>query len=283
MGRRNRMWMTVICILAVGGFATKMTRQLVVSEETEAAAVLAVQNTMESGEETSDQGAVSAFVALPEEKERMTQKEEIVEKEMVEEEMVEEEASEISEVDGAKDTAAMETIKSPLDPAIEEDGKEAAASELKEDLNAYEAEELRKRLEDAEEKTGRLRKITPESNPGVLYAMAEQERLIWDRELSVISTSIRSRMSQEEAEDFKDFELEWLKERDRTADGAISRNTAVQGQNPDSARVLAEKTRERCYLLVREYEEILNRDGSESQADAILKEQMPESDRIRAQ
>lgn len=246
MSRRNGMWMTLICILAVGGLATKMTRQLVVSEEAKPAAVLDVQSTEEEESESLEKEAafVRAFAKMPE-----------------------------------KET---EPIKSPLDPATEKE-EEKAASESEENLNVYETEELKKRLEKAEEKAGMFRKNSSGTNPGILYVMAERERLIWDRELSVISTSIRSRMSQEEAETFKCFELEWLKERDRAADGGMSRNLSAQGQDPDSARILAEKTRERCYLLVEEYEDILNRDGSGLQADAAWQESVSGSGKIGAQ
>ena len=56
------------------------------------------------------------------------------------------------------------------------------------------------------------------------------------------------------------MEVEWIKERDLYAEKASAKSSMknAQNQNPDYVRALAEKTKERCYWLVSEYEDVLN-------------------------
>lgn len=154
--------------------------------------------------------------------------------------------------------AAAETVKSPLDPALETEERGTDFLIEAEKTVVYTGEDLAERLSLAEEKSAVYREAVVESNVGSAYTSAEQERILWDRELNIIYTSIRDCMSEKEAEELKVSELEWLKERDLAADKAAAKNTALpQNQNPDSARVLAEKTRERCYELLSDYGDVL--------------------------
>lgn len=238
MGRRKGMWITIIGILIVGVSVTKITRQFVTSEGAEAVAVM------------PDAGDT----AVPEQEEEVSLS---VQPQMRRATVFNGDAGIQRE---AEETAAdAETVKSPLDPAVETETVKTAILESEETQSVYTPEDLESRLKEAGEKASQCRKGISESNPGSAYAMAEQERLIWDKELNIIYTAIRSCMTEDEAENLKRSELEWLKERDLAADKAASKNMLSQNQNPDSARVLAEKTKERCYELLRDYGDILNR------------------------
>ena len=70
------------------------------------------------------------------------------------------------------------------------------------------------------------------------------------------------RLLQEENERLKVSEVEWIKERDLYAEKAAAKSGMknAQNQNPEYTRAISEKTKERCYWLVSEYEEILNQD-----------------------
>ncbi|MBQ5805677.1 MAG: DUF1311 domain-containing protein, partial [Lachnospiraceae bacterium] len=85
-------------------------------------------------------------------------------------------------------------------------------------------------------------------------------RALWDYELNYVYQMIRERLEQEEMEALKVMEVEWIKERDLYAEKASAKSSMknAQNQNPDYVRALAEKTKERCYWLVSEYEDVLN-------------------------
>lgn len=182
-------------------------------------------------------------------------------------------ASEVSDLDGGTTGGTQktevsiaeaadevpETVKSPLEPAAETNSPGASFRIAEERAVSYTADDLCERLSQTEEKAKQCRDGMVESNSVSVYAAAEQERILWDRELNIIYNAIRGSMTEAEAEELKYSELEWLKERDLAADKATAKSTLPQNQNPDAVRVLAEKTRERCYELVSDYEEVLER------------------------
>ena len=91
------------------------------------------------------------------------------------------------------------------------------------------------------------------------YAAAEQLWTLWDQELNLVYGSIRARMTEKEAETLRIAELEWMKERDQAAARAAEASPVPQNQTLESRRAMAEETRVRCYELMEEYEEILER------------------------
>lgn len=158
----------------------------------------------------------------------------------------------------AIEEAIQETVKSPLNPVVETAAplQEAAIIET-----LYTAEEFYRRFETVEtDVTGLWENVTAD-NSVAYYAAAEQERVLWDYELNKVYGAIRSKMSEKEAEELKILELEWMKERDLYAEKVAVKSPKknAQNQNPEYTKALAKKTKERCYWLVSEYEEVLNR------------------------
>ncbi len=168
-------------------------------------------------------------------------------------------------------TAIQETVKSPLNPVVNEKQvnivPEAAVIQ-------YTAETFLERFVDIEESVEAIWQNVTTDNHTANLAAAEQERLIWDSELNFIYSTIRSKMTVSETENLKILEVEWLKERDLYAEKMAAKSPMknAQTQNPAYVKALAQKTKERCYWLVSEYDEVLNRDEKPVEMDneAIL-------------
>ena len=148
-------------------------------------------------------------------------------------------------------------VKSPLDPVIEIQ-TEVIAMEESED--AMTVSDFFQRFEATEASSLILWDNVSTDNAVAYRAAAEQERVLWEYELTLISNEIRSRISDKETEELKRMEIEWYKTRDQYAERAASKTTMMnsQNQNPAYIRAQAEKTKERCYWLASEYEDILN-------------------------
>ncbi len=161
-------------------------------------------------------------------------------------------------IDTSNPEAIQETVKSPLDPVIDKN----SVSKKEEETLSYDAETFFERFAQTEQNALQLWENVTSDNRTAYLAATEQERVLWDYELNLVYSMIRSRMSEEEAEELKILELEWLKERDLYAEKAAAKSLMknAQNQNPDYTKALAEKTKERCYWLVSEYEEVLSRD-----------------------
>ena len=301
MGRRKGMWITIICILVVGVSVTRMTRSLVASGETEMQAysadaeIPAAEQHAAPMEAPQDGASMKQSLSVSPAAEPAAGEASAVpragteaqagsfsvsaapssvsEAPVFEADAVSEDSADspapgaqsLTAGDGesgkATDETVPETVKSPLDPAVETEASALVIAESREEPS-YTLDELKERLSIAEEKAAESRNGALDGGPGSVYAAAEQERVLWDRELNIIYTAIRGEMTPEEAEELKRSELEWLKERDLAAEKATVKGGAVQNQspNPDSVRVLAEKTRERCYELISDYEDLLTKE-----------------------
>ena len=66
-------------------------------------------------------------------------------------------------------------------------------------------------------------------------------------------------MSEEEAENLKREEVAWLKERDLAAEQAYVQNDTPPKQSIQYITISAQKTRERCYELLEQYADVLER------------------------
>lgn len=162
----------------------------------------------------------------------------------------------------SSEAAIQETVKSPLDPVVisEEDSEEEEAS-----TERYNAEAFFERFKTAESNAKKLWENVSFDNSGAYSVAAEQERVLWDYELNLVYNTIRSLMTEDEAERLKILELEWIRDRDLYAEKAAAKSTKLnaqnqipQNQNPEYTRALTGKTKERCYWLVSEYENLLN-------------------------
>ena len=154
----------------------------------------------------------------------------------------------------AEETAAEETVKSPLDPSVDPPKASSVLGEEKE----YTLEELKDRLQTVEEQIA-AQEEAADSNPASRYMAAEYAWNLWDGELNLIYSHIRSHMSEEEAEDLKREEVAWLKERDLAAEQAYVQNDTPPKQSIQYITISAQKTRERCYELLEQYEDVLER------------------------
>ena len=159
----------------------------------------------------------------------------------------------VSETAAADHTA----VKSPLDPVIE------TMTELTEDeeiVPVLTVSDFFKRFETTENSSVKLWENVSAENAAAYHAAAEQERVLWDYELNLIYSEIRNRISDKEAEELKRMEIDWLKDRDLYAERAAAKAPVkiAQNQNPSYTRALTEKTKERCYWLASEYEDVLN-------------------------
>ena len=154
----------------------------------------------------------------------------------------------------AEETAAEETVKSPLDPSVDPPKDSSVLGEEKE----YTLEELKDRLQTVEEQIA-AQEEAADSNPASRYMAAEYAWNLWDGELNLIYSHIRSHMSEKEAEDLKREEVAWLKERDLAAEQAYVQNDTPPKQSIQYITISAQKTRERCYELLEQYEDVLER------------------------
>ncbi len=154
----------------------------------------------------------------------------------------------------------------PAEAALEEKSRSSVTSGPGSMAEA--AEELRttayfiERFQEAEAKERKFWENVDSSNLGARNTAAEQSRAIWDNERTLILEEICSLMPEGKAEAILSQELEWNRERDRYAEKASAKSgkTVEQKQNPDYTGAQADKTKERCYWLVAEYENLLNRE-----------------------
>ena len=138
----------------------------------------------------------------------------------------------------AEETATEETVKSPLDPSVDPPKASSVLGEEKE----YTLEELKDRLQTVEEQIA-AQEAAVDSNPASRYMAAEYAWNLWDGELNLIYSYIRSHMSEEEAENLKREEVAWLKERDLAAEQAYVQNDTPPKQSIQYITISAQKTR----------------------------------------
>lgn len=274
--RYIRMWAVILCILAAGIFTTRMTRQFVGAEGEAEMAALALGEQALSASAYSEQMQPEKAVEPEAEKDRAVFKADAGEANAENEaagavnaenaepgaadtEKSDTEASGQAETGDQVLSAYKETVKSPLEPDPGVEGKQAMFSDNSTESQLYGFEELENGLSEAEKQAEQGKNKESETNPDLLYAMSERERLIWDRELSKIAGSITGRMTPEEADDFQYQELEWLKERERAGAQAAEERKA-SGHSQGVSGTIARMTRERCYYLLEEYEELLKSD-----------------------
>ena len=232
MKRRFWMWMTIVCILVVGVSVTKMTRDFIISQDVSKGIEETIEEVIEAAsietvEETVPEGVFPVLA----------------------------EASPKAPIDTTNHDAIQETVKSPLDPG----GVKSPVVE-EEAIISYNAEDFFERFAQTEQHALQLWDNVTSENRAAFLTAAEQERALWDYELNYVYQMIRERLEQEEMEALKVMEVEWIKERDLYAEKASAKSSMknAQNQNPDYVRALAEKTKERCYWLVSEYEDVLN-------------------------
>lgn len=156
-----------------------------------------------------------------------------------------------------------ETVKSPLETAA----AKGETSPFGDEETSYTSEELYERLEAVKQQAAQYQ-AAADTGQTSLYMAAEYEWNLWDRELNLIYSCIQSHMSEAEAEKLKKEEVEWLKERDLAAERAYVNNSSPPEQSAEYVRISAEKTKERCYELLEDYESVIDRAAAKETAPA---------------
>lgn len=276
MNRCAGVWTAIICILAVGIFVTRTTSKFVSSKETEIGAGMVAE--AEGAAEwrmagAAKTGAAMALDAVPAPKAAEeapafaseTTTEKLVEAGTVIEETkagFEDKAAfsgtEAAGQEAAAEEADMAEIVSETAGAVAISPLDTAAAEENTGARTYSAKELRERLDAVLERVMLYGETAPD-DPGRQYMMAEFEYTLWSEELNLISQSMRQKMSDEEAERFRVNEVEWHWNRTVDAERAVLKNGAQTAKETGYMKELAEETKERCYQLVNDYEEILDR------------------------
>lgn len=275
MNRRIGMWIAIICILVVGVSVTKMTNDFVSSNGVEAAAIANVMDPSVSL--TSGMGAVESMMKHIEETiPEMAVKETVSAAsgssepaELAEDEMAPVEAAAPAE-DAAPAALAMAenaevevyasdmeeaAPKSPLDPAVEEEGPYMEEKRVQEEMGS---EYFLQRFSMAETSSSTFWDMAAPEHVGAYYTAAEQEHVLWDHELNLVYSTIRDRLTGEEADQLTASEMEWIKERDMYANKSMSAAKNKAMQSTDYLQALTQMTKDRCYWLVEEYREVLD-------------------------
>ena len=167
----------------------------------------------------------------------------------------------VSEESASEDRAEVkkaksETVKSPLETA--------ASGAVPGEQTFYESisiEELRERLSQASEQAARYRERTGETAPDrnvSLHLSAEYEKELWNHELDLICSCIRARPPGAVSEKLRQEELEWLRQRDLAADRAAAEKKSQSAMETAWAEAAAGMTKERCYSLLTDYEELFS-------------------------
>ena len=271
MKRQFGMLFGIICILIIGISVTVMTRSFVASKGVETSSILMTADLMAAdsvAEEVAPAAVPAAAVAMQMETAPVAITEETaaaysVRTAAASRDFAAEEAAPgpRSPLDPApvESPEKGEAVKSPLDPMVEE--KAVSKDTMLEDTE-WMVDDFFARFEQTEGMASKLWDNVTTENPVAYHAAAEQERLLWDYELNLVYGEIRENMSEKEAEELKHLEIEWIKERDQYAERIAAKSPVMNGQNQNPAytRALAEKTKERCYWLVSEYETVLNQE-----------------------
>ncbi len=171
----------------------------------------------------------------------------------------------------ASDTTENEaSVRSPLEITA------AAESVSPVPEETYSFNELLERLEKVSSQAEQYRKDNKGADASASYMNAEYERNLWDSELNTIYRSIRQKMNGEEAEKLKQEELRWLTERDRASEKAAANVNGQIAQSTAYSSTASAKTEARCYELLKDYGEILNRESVPESISESSNLQMPE-------
>lgn len=228
MKRSFAMFMIVIGIIVVGVSVTRATKRFVSADGTETAAIEGIADSSEK-ETIEDRGSAEGS-----------------------EEMAGSGRSRTVQRDQNEDeTFSEESVKSPLDPAVES----VEAYRLEAEETVLTAEDFRKRFAEAEEVSETFGKN--KGMDGGTDQAAEQEYVLWDYELNFVYGAIRERLTKDEADELKALELEWMRERDLYADKALAANKGISAKSAEYLKRMTEKTKERCYWLLDQYGSVL--------------------------
>lgn len=152
--------------------------------------------------------------------------------------------------------SSQDTVKSPLESGTAETETEDKRPVTKADFEERFA---------AAEETAAQYGTSQGTDDSLAFANAENIRALWDKELNLVYSAIRAKMTQDEAENLKQEELSWMRARDKAAERAAAQagQTGQFEKSTGWARTSGEKTRSRCYELLELYGDVLEREETE--------------------
>lgn len=135
-------------------------------------------------------------------------------------------------------------VISPLTGMVEY--KETAGTVLTE-------EDYQKRFQEVDSRIQKVKESGVVPNTDTFKNMAEYEYRLWDNELNTIYRDILKGLTEEETEELKKEEREWMKTRDETARKAASKYSGGSIESMEYTASLADSTRSRAYGLLEAY------------------------------
>lgn len=140
--------------------------------------------------------------------------------------------------------SASSVVISPLTGMVEY--KETAGTVLTE-------EDYQKRFQEVDSRIQKVKESGVVPNTDTFKNMAEYEYRLWDNELNTIYRDILKGLTEEETEELKKEEREWMKTRDETARKAASKYSGGSIESMEYTASLADSTRSRAYGLLEAY------------------------------
>lgn len=150
---------------------------------------------------------------------------------------------------------ASENLQETTTAADEETGAEVKPGSA--DALRARIQELEEKIQEQYEQRAAGGSASGDTSPhGVEY-----ELNLWTQEMNFISDTLRGKIDEDEAEAFKLDQLEWIRKGKGASGQSVSPTSGGQETDSQALREEADRTRKRCYDLIGEYEEILDRDA----------------------
>lgn len=141
-------------------------------------------------------------------------------------------------------SAASSVAISPLSPPV------AGPDALIETLTR---EEYGKRLAEVDVLVQNMKETSVSTNTDSLKNIADYEYRLWDAELNHIYQAVMNGMDEEESDNLRIEEREWIRQRDSDAKKAASKYKGGTMENLEYTASLASSTRSRAYEILEKY------------------------------
>ena len=227
----KRIWLVILCILAVGVSVTRYTRSMVKSQTNSTVSMSEVSAAeMEGVQEETAAEASGRLREMPE-----------------------------PALAAAPETAGARQEDSPEAPAVSDSAPNAARSaasgtEKKADLQSDSSCDggiYRQRLNELDAQIQKMQGEKKDPNVYSIKTSAETEVLMWDKELNTVYNALLEVLPQEQKEALAKEQNEWVREREIAAAGQSGKGDGV---GVSYAASLVELTRNRAYELADRYE-----------------------------
>ncbi|MEG0812805.1 MAG: lysozyme inhibitor LprI family protein [Clostridium sp.] len=153
-----------------------------------------------------------------------------------------------------------ETSAAPADTVAISPLTGAKTADENQTLSSYSCTDYEKNLQDIDVQIQKMKDSDVEPNTDSYKNMADYEYRLWDSQLNTIYQDILNQMTEEESENLRIEEREWMKTRDLTAHKAISKYSGGTIESLEYIASLADSSRTRAYELLTNYGSYLNSD-----------------------